>query len=422
MVAEVRRRWLPSDGRFIAGSAVGALLPVFAAPLLTRAYSPKELGAYQAYALLVSMLGVTATARLEMLIPAARSDRRVAVLIRGGLLLASGVAILATIPWWFIQGPIGSFQPALIRVFLPVGILLIAVDALWSAALVRLNTLQVVAKSRLAQGGLRPAVQLGLADLSQQGTGLFIGAIAGQLASCGVLWSSARLWPFGSKEALSRTGWRLYRWRRGILVGMGAALVNPLAAFALLATLAAVSDSESYGIIAMTAGFTGIPVTLLAPAGRQILQRELARHVGDGREVLAALTRYLMQWLPLSLAVALFGWIVGPWIIPPLLGEQWRASADYIGPLAVVAAIQLWLSPVGAVFPMTGKLGWQLVLDIGRAVAIAGWVVGASSMMTPSLVVLGGALVTAVGYLLMLTAAHAALGRWRRVAMDGTEP
>ena len=223
---------------------------------------------------------------------------------------------------------------------------------------------------------------------------------------------------FGAGVSLGRICRRLYRLRRGVAVGIVAALANPLAVFALLGALAIVTDAGTFGVIAVTAGFTGIPVILLAPASRQILQRGLSRQI-SGRDLAlsSVLTQHLLQWLPLAVAIAMIGWVLGPLVMPPLLGEGWLASASYIGPLTLVGAIQLCLSPIGVVFPMTGTLHWQLGLDLVRGGAIAAWVILASRSLQPSSVVLGGAIVMGLGYLAMYAAARVALSRWasRRV-------
>src|SRR5690606_29044430 len=107
---DMRSAWAATDLRFVLTSGLGLLLPVAAAPLLSRLFSPSEIGSYQAWSLIAVIGGSAATARLEFRIPSARSGRRVNQIVSVGSVVAGlvlGSIVLAII---LLQPEVGAFD------------------------------------------------------------------------------------------------------------------------------------------------------------------------------------------------------------------------------------------------------------------------------------------------------------------------
>jgi O-antigen/teichoic acid export membrane protein len=205
-------------------------------------------------------------------------------------------------------------------------------------------------------------------------------------------------------------------------LGAGAALVNPIASFALLTALAVATEPRTFGIVAMTAAFTGIPVTLLIPSARHLLQQEYsASRDLTGMSPEARLMQHLKQWFPLSCLVVVVGIALGPRVLPGLLGEGWSETSDYVGLLSLASAVQLWVAPTGVIFAITGRLGTQLLLDIIRAALTISAVVIADRLGVSSMIIVAlGVAATVAGYLLLLGMAMRAMRGWQQVAGRGT--
>src|SRR5690606_30392133 len=131
--------------------------------------------------------------------------------------------------------------------------------------------------------------------------------------------------------------------------GLVAAAVNTFAVYAMLLMLAVVLAPHTYGLVAMTAALLGIPVTLLIPAMRQIIIRDVGKVVRAGgapNQLTAGLRRYLWTCLPLTLVGIAVAWVLGPMLVVPVLGAQWAEAAPFVRPLAVAAGAQLIVSPL----------------------------------------------------------------------------
>lgn len=404
MVAEAKRGIGPlrRDGRFVAGSAIAGALPVLVAPVLTRVYSADALASYSAYSTLLLVVGSMATARMETLIPGARRRawaRSLAQLALTGSLLVSLVTA-ATLWLMPVDLEFGSYDVALLRLALPLGVILFGCDAVFAGLLLRRGDTEILASTRIVQNTVRPIVQVGGALTFPAGSLLLAaGSLAGQSVALTQLWLRSAVMQSGITRGWSLAGLagQLRTRRQFIGVAVPSAVVNAIAVNVQLLALAAVLPREAYGHMAVTAGLAGVPVTLLVPAFRQLVMRDLGMAVrvrGSVREAVGAAGR---RAAPLVILVAVGGALIGPLALPFLLGQAWSDTAKYVVPLSLSAAIQLFVAPMASIFPMFQQMGLQLRLDLFRVGIVVAWTVAAAVTDAPPLVMVWGSAMLVAG-------------------------
>jgi O-antigen/teichoic acid export membrane protein len=174
------------------GAALAQVLPLLAAPVLTRLYTPADFGVLSMYVAWLSALAVLATARYEMAIVLPESRRAAINLLSLSLSISIALSLLTGLLLW----PAPHFWAALVHepevepwlVLLPFSLLLAGAMQAWTNWNIRNERFRANAAGRLAQAAGLISVQLGCGLFAKwlgEG-GLILGQFAGQLASHGI--------------------------------------------------------------------------------------------------------------------------------------------------------------------------------------------------------------------------------------------
>ena len=139
------------------------------------------------------------------------------------------------------------------------------------------------------------------------------------------------------------------------------------------------------------------PITVLAGAVGSYLFASLARLQSDRQRLRDSYLRYSEAMLTVALPALTVMALIGPLVLPAILGDRWRPIGPLIPPFSAAAAVLVLISPVGNLLKAVGRVGW-----------LTAW----SAMFTTAvlaLVALGsrwGVLGVAIGY----TVAHLLAG------------
>tara|TARA_R110002020_G_scaffold151687_1_gene328778 strand:+ start:7940 stop:8446 length:507 start_codon:yes stop_codon:yes gene_type:complete len=123
----------------------------------------------------------------------------------------------------------------------------------------------------------------------------------------------------------------------------------------------------------------GIPLTLIGGAVSQVIDAEVSRVI---REKSGHLTNgYVRTSLALGglglISAAAFG-LLGPIILPAVLGEEWQVAGELVQILAITSAIRLLASPLSKYILLLQAYLANIILDVSRIVLVATSIAAAS--------------------------------------------
>lgn len=372
-----RSRFARNVWQVASASVLAQALPLLAAPLLTRLYTPADFGALALFAAVLSLGLAVATGRVEWSVPNARSAGMAACLLVLGaalLLLATaavGAVLSAGSSWlpgaWRALGPVGWL--------LPLALLGAGAQQLLVAWHVRSGELAASGRARVAQSVANVAVSLAAAPLLSglQGLwGLAAGVVAGGWWGLRTLWRGAA----GLGAVLRRvTRRRLAVAARRFRAEAGWSTVVSVAntaSFAIVPLLLARHHSTAeVGLYALMQRVALGPVGVIGAAVSQSFWAEAARLVHSDKPALRRLylvnTRRL-AWLALPLALLA---LAGPWYVGPLFGAaQWAAAGAVLAASVPMLVGQVVVSPLSHLV-VHRRQHWQALWDAARIVALA---------------------------------------------------
>lgn len=367
--------------RILAGSLVGQGLVILVSPVLTRVYSPADLGALSIVTALSSLFGASATLGFDRALVIAPRRSGVAALaalaLASTLVTATVVGIVSFVfrrEWNLLLG-----SSALVALWwvLPVTVGAIGAARVASAILARQKAYSALAGRNAAQGIGQVLCNLSLAPLGGP-AGLVLGLAAGRL--CALVGLRGVTGPYRSPH-IRVIGVAFARYKRYALISPWSSLVNVAGQQAPTLLLAAANGSAAVGLVGLTMRVLGSPVGIVADAVSNYFSGMLG---GLLRSRSAALTAPARAVLMRTGIVAILGVgatvLTGPAVFGAVFGSEWREAGVYAQILVPSFAAMMLVSPVSQTLPLLERQGTQFAWDAGRLIATSGVILVTSSL------------------------------------------
>jgi len=359
-----------------SANAMAALLPVLAAPLLTRLYTPADFGTL---ALCLSILAIglaVGTGRFEWSVPSAPDDRRATCLLVLGGVVISTIGLLWLLAWVCFRDEMSAAWPALgpVAWLLPACLMGGGFQQLLQAWHVRCAELSGVGRSKMVQSAGNVGISLALAPLSTQAAGawcLVVAHLVGIWLGLATLLRSTN----GLSAALRALRWRrlALAWKRHRCEAAWSTIASAAnaASFALIPLLLSRHYSiAEVGYYALMSRIALAPTALIAAAISQSFWAESAQLLRSDVQALGRMYwRGTVRLACLALPLALLT-LMGPWYTGWIFGAADWSGAGWVlaccTPMLVGVAVGSSLSHL----VIHGKQHWQALWDLGRIVLV----------------------------------------------------
>jgi O-antigen/teichoic acid export membrane protein len=374
-----------------SATALGQLIAIASAPLLTRLFSPHDYGAFFMINSASLVLAAGFAMRLELAVPLPSDDddaRRLVALA----LSAIGVllVIVAAVSFALRQSIAAAFglgdSPWIVMMIGPVTASF-ALFAVLNAVAARERRYGAIARRQLVVAVATVILQV-LSGLVGSGVGgLLLSALVAQVLGAASLFWGSKLMADRLDATRVGLGRTLRRYRSFPLALAPAGWLNSLGANAPLLIVGVLYSTDAAGWFGLTLRIVALPATLIGSAIAQVFVSELAfrRRQGSGTE------RVLFRKTSMSLTVAavLFGAslaAVGPWLFGLVFGSEWSPAGDMARAYALAAAAQMLASPVSQTLIVYERAIAQVVWDGSRLLLtlsslFIAWRLGGSAVM-----------------------------------------
>lgn len=359
------------------GTLFGQLILVAATPFLSRIYSPASFGAFSTLIAIATVLGSSAALKFDAGVVIPADERTAGALAKLAIISTLVITILSGFALWALDllGFGESWQAVVLApLWVAIFVFLTALFTLLSQLALRYRMYSLVAKRSPIQSAATAAGQLGLGLFTQTPLGLLGGLAIGRASGLTPMARAVRPIFKNLSDPLKTTA-KIY-WRLPCILAPSA-FMNALGSQIPLFAMASIFGASVAGEFSMSLQIVFIPMTLIGAAAAQVFIAELAKHVREGGE--GATHRYLLTSLRLAflaIPVALVIGLIGPLIIPLILGPDWNLVAAFCVPLSVSVGLALIVNPTSQVYTVFQTKA-SLFVDISR-VALMGLAVWAS--------------------------------------------
>jgi O-antigen/teichoic acid export membrane protein len=351
------------------GTALGQLIVVAVMPLLTRLYTPQDLGIFGLFSSFLGVAGVATCLRLEWGVASAPGEDEAAGLLVLCLAVLPGVSLLlAAVLAGLIGTDVVSF--GLLPMWtVPLAFLALLATGAFSALRywhVGRRDFRDVSAATVAQGLGRAGASAALGFTGAGWAGLLLGDLVGRVLGIGRLWRRALPGLRGqwTGDKGRRLGERLrVAWRYPLVV-LPSSLLDALAAALPLPVIATLFGPDSAGQFALVWRVASVPTALIGASVADVFHAHAreARAAGGGA-VRRLLLRTSSRLALLATVIYLPVCVAAPFAFKWVFGREWQAS----GWLMLVLLPMWWtsavVSPVSRLLVVVDRPALKLVFD-----------------------------------------------------------
>ncbi len=296
-------------------------------PLITRLYSPFEMGDYALYVSITSIVGLLSNLRLDLAVVVAESERDAAYLVQAAGSLAIGVG-LASLAWLSVD-----FSSLRFAAFAAISIAAIGINQTLVNWLSRKQSFSQLATRSVLEKITVLACGLGLAYIGFTEFGLVAAQTIGLVISLIYMaWSSGLTEKFNFSESLRvLSHFRAFPLQTVISSGL---MVMALFLPSLL--IAQNFDKSQLGQLNLTMRVFEIPIVLLGYTFSTVYYQHAQKTLAADRLSLFWRTTKQLSlfFIPPIMLVGVFG----PYVFPIVFGDKWQLAGS----------LALWLAPYTA--------------------------------------------------------------------------
>ena len=380
-IASYIRSHLPT-GKFargvtlLAGSnALGQIILLAAAPLLTRLYSPENFGLLALYMSITTVLQVILSMRYEKAISLSENNHQAMALLKLCLILVFSFSVLSLCLVLLFRDSFAMWLgvPAFANYFwmIPISLFLIGSFNAFNFWCVREGSFGLIGKARLKQVLASLAVQI---SCSSQGlAGLIGGQVANQMMGMSSLGSRPLRTPAFKSVSFADIRKVSIRFRRFPLYSTWASLLNSFSMQLPTFFFVILFDPAAAGFYAITNRVLKAPANVFASALNNVFLKSAATAHQDGNLRQLTLKTYdncALMAMPLLLLLA----IVSPELFTIVFGEQWVMAGYFARWVTILVFFSIVSSPLTQLFVVyekqSSELVYQVTLLICRGLAI----------------------------------------------------
>lgn len=358
----------------LTGTAVAQLVPILLAPVLTRLYTPSELGVLAFVTASSAILTVIVTGRYELAIVTVQRDAeafRIA-LIACGLACTSSLLLLLLL--WLARRPLDAFpftgHMAMWLFVAPISALFGAINQTINYWRMRNGHYRRMSVARMMQSSTAMGLQIACGYVGIGAAGLILGQLGGQLASTLLLagFSLRTSWPALKSIRLQRlaaTARRHHQFPKYLVLGQGANVLSSQLPVLMLGTLFGGAIAGHY---ALAQRAVAAPLTLIGNAIGDVFRSEAAKQYNRLGNCIDLFKRAFKSLACISVLVSAPLIFASPRLFSIIFGAEWRTAGEISSMLSIMLCFQMISSPLSqTVFLKRKMLRADLIWQVCRA-------------------------------------------------------
>lgn len=365
-------------GVFILGSGtvIAQLIGIVSMPIITRLYSPSDLGVLSIYSSILAIIGIGATLRYEFAYALPKDNNDAINLFGFSLILlcitTTGFALILLFGRNLLINivDLGSIERYIW--FLLIGFFGMGLYTMLNYWAVRQRDYKRITYTKINQGAGGSVCKILLGLLYFGPVGLIIGHIVSQIA--GITTLARAMWKEEKENfkaiSLSRMKSAAKTYKSFPIFNLPASIVNTMSLQLPPLMLLALYDSTIVGYYALAHMVVVLPGSVISQSMGQAYLGEASKMVREGSRELRALYVRTLKHLSI-IAIPLIGIpaLCAPFIVPFIFGEAWAEAGWYCWSLVLMVIASFVVSST-TMLTIYGCNHWALIWDITRFIGL----------------------------------------------------
>jgi len=370
-----RSTFLRNTSVLLAGTIIAGIIPTLIKPVLTRIYTPEDIGLYFLYFSLVGIFTSIAGMRYELAVPLpeekADTDRVVIITLIASVIVSAILLLLS----FFFRREIASYleEPRMSKwiLIVPVGVFFGGVYQAFNYWLVRHQAFKASAINRVSQKVTDSflMVVLGYMKISAgQIIGEFIGRAA--LALTAMFQAMKKGFTFRSYDN-KRIKELALKYRDFPLYNSLPSLADAIGMYVPVLFITSLFSVKEAGFFGITRDILSIPLILISRNISQVLFERFAAKKNQGLPVYHEVKKLFLYLTVSTIPFVIILIFIAPELFSFLFGKQYYTSGEYTQILAIAYALRFVNGSLTVVFSALEKIRiasyWQIYFFIAIA-------------------------------------------------------
>jgi len=361
------------------GTVIAQLVGILSMPVVTRLYTPSDMGVLAVYSSILAIIEVGATLRYEFAFPLPEKDSDAINLFGLCLILLIFTTTLLAAGLFFGSEIITSYYGdyAVVKPYLWLlipgfaGMGLYTILNYW---VIRKQNYRQITHTLINRGFGSSITNISLGLLSFGSIGLITGYIVSQVVGIGTL---TRLMWINDREnlkkiSLSRIKQVAFTYRRFPVFSFPASIVNTISLQVPSLMFLVIYDARIAGLYALARIVVVMPGSVISGSMGQAYYGEISKMIREKSRGLRSLYLSTLKHLTV-ISIPLIGIpaLFAPFVFGLIFGEAWVEAGWYCWPLGLMEMVNFSISPI-SFLSTYGYNHWQLSWDVIRTASVIG--------------------------------------------------
>lgn len=364
--------------KLATGEGVGRIIGFIVAPVITRIYSPGDMGVLSVYVSLIAIISPFASLKYSLAIPLNRNMVATANIVATCLMILIASSFIMALTF-------GIFGKSLLTAFsmqeitnywylIPIGLLFTGFYDILSQYALRTKSFSALAKSSVIQKVTGSLIKIALGFLGMKPMGLLIGDLLTKTGGITVLMKNFWHDIVINIKSITRKKvcYCLIRYSDFPKYRVASQLFLAMAGNIPILFFAWQYDADTTGKIGLARTMLSIPVTFLGYSVGKAFFGEIAElGIRRGKEIFNITKSvikklFFLSFIPFSLII-----IFGPTIFQVVFGAEWYEAGIYARLFSIFLVFQFVYSPIGeGVFNVFEKQSLVMTLETTRLLLV----------------------------------------------------
>ena len=337
----------------LSGHGLALVIPFFMAPIISRIFSPSEIGSYELFARILALTSVVATFRFELALILPREEKESLGLFHLSIRILFAFFLLSASILIFFYDPIVSLfeNEGLydLLIWLPPAILLTGLLKLLQNYSIRIQRFRLLSSCKVAASAANHGSKALIGAYSPSAIGLLLGHLVGLMAPLAFYFSKNQI-RTAFRDALSAPYKGLMKKYRDFpLINSPHILSDEFKNLAIFAMISAGYAEVVLGLFGLTIRYLRVPVELFGNSVGSVFLQSASQSYVEKKTFYPLLSRVIF-FLILA-GILPFGslYFFGEELFSWFFGSEWKEAGKYAALISPWLFLSFVVSPVSSV-------------------------------------------------------------------------
>jgi lipopolysaccharide exporter len=358
-------------GTLMGGTALAGIIPILAAPIIARLYSPESYGIFGLFTGLSTLIGIIAYSHYPQSIMIIKEDNSAKQAVWFSLFFTAAVSVLTLIIIFVLYNYISEYANGVLKIwffFIPFSVFLSGVNNVLNNWANRIKHYRRLASNRIIQSFLTLLTQIVFGLYFKTELGIMIGFFIGQIVGIILLW-----FDFTSKENEINIGKPnlteckniAIEFKKLAVLSVPIEMLNNLANQAPIFLLQKYGGSIAVGNYSYATKFLTLPIQFISNSFGDVFKQKSSQayhETGDARSLFFKTFKVLIL---LGFIPYLILGFFSPQLFAFFFGDKWQTAGAFASALSLLYFMKFVVSPLTFTIFLAKKFTLDLIITIG---------------------------------------------------------